>query len=181
MSYTVPDTVTCSVTVSNVINTSITPTGVSPTENNSTIRQTQGYEKGAGAGQVNVAATALLTIPNGSSLDVYLSSGTPTLVDLFNQPAIFARIKSMTLTLLDANDGGSATAKVTVGGGTNPFVGPLGGTTPTHEVQNGGTWHWDTPDATAYAVTNGSNDRLHIANATGTDGKVRLTVFGSAS
>lgn len=181
MSYTVPDTISGSVTVSDTVNTSLTPAGVSPSENNTTIKWTVGYQKGAGLDAINIHATAVLTVPNAGSLDVFLSSGTPTLVDLFNQPAIFARIKSVTLILLDAADGGSTTAKITVGGGTNPFLGPLGGTTPTHEIENGGVWCWATPDATAYAVVNGTNDRLHLANATGTAGLVRIIVKGAAS
>lgn len=51
---------------------------------------------------------------------------------------------------------------LTLGLGTNPFLGPLGGTTPTHAIAIGGFYAWHSP--AGIALTGGASDVLRIAS-----------------
>lgn len=69
---------------------------------------------------------------------------------------------------------------MTVCGGSNPFVGPLADASDKEVVTKGqGPLMWIKQDNSGWAVTNGSNDNLRIANTDSSNAaKVRVVIIG---
>lgn len=72
------------------------------------------------------------------------------------------------------------TTNLTIGGGTNPVVGFLGGTTPTiGPIRPGGVVLLACPDAAGLgAITAGTGDILRIANSAGAAATYQIVVIG---
>jgi hypothetical protein len=88
-----------------------------------------------------------------------------------------ARLKLIFIRAAAAN-----TNNVVVGGGSNPVINYLGGTTPTVNVRPGGWFMIFSPDATAYAVTAGTGDILQVANSgAGTTVTYDVVLVGSSA
>jgi hypothetical protein len=113
-----------------------------------------------------------LAISTSETLDLYGS-----LLNPLGETINFARIKCIVVELLTT----TAAASITVGNAaSNPWLGPLGGTTPTMQVRNGGAWASTCSDATGWPVANGSTDNLKILNDSASAvATYRLTLIGA--
>lgn len=80
-------------------------------------------------------------------------------------------------------DGAANVSNLTIGGGTNPFTGFLGGTTPTvGPIGPGGFFFIGCPSATGVgAVTAGSADVLRIANGAGGTAVYQLAILARSA
>lgn len=65
-------------------------------------------------------------------------------------------------------DAGNTNNVVVGDAAAEPFLGPMGGTTPTSSIKPGGWLYWYAP--AGWAVTNNTNDKLKIANSAGSTG-----------
>lgn len=98
------------------------------------------------------------TLSASASEDLDLAG---VLTDAFGATLTFARIKGLVIKAATAN-----TNNVIVGNAaSNGFITWCGGATNTVTVRPGGVFALWAPDATAYAVTAGTGDLLHIANS----------------
>jgi hypothetical protein len=104
---------------------------------------------------------------NASSNDDLDLSG--VLTDIFG--ATITSVELVGIVLINAPKAGSPAnvSNLTLGGGSNPVVGFLGGTTPTvGPIKPGGCFVLMNPDATGLAtITAGTGDILRIANGSG--------------
>lgn len=75
------------------------------------------------------------------------------------------------------------TTNLTIGGGTNPFVGFLGGTTPTvGPIRPGGVFFLASPaDVGIGTVTAGTGDILRIANSSGAAATYQIAIIGRSA
>jgi hypothetical protein len=115
---------------------------------------------GTGSGQVNliVAQDRTLAASSNETLDLY-GSTTP-LADIFGANALFRHIKYVAIYIVS---GGDVNGLLIGNAGSNPFLGPLGGTSPTVLVYpNGPGFQVGEPTA-GWAVTS-SVGQLKIAN-----------------
>lgn len=129
---------------------------------------------GAGALAFNEIYCAVRTLAGGASETLDLYGGlTNEIGDTIN----FARIKSISIELLTTTTASS----ITVGNAaSNPWTGPLGGTTPTITIRNGGFFAASCSDATGFTVTNASADSLKVLNNDGSNtATYRLTLIGA--
>jgi len=180
VSYTPPTTITCGVTVTATCNATLTnapgPTlGGAPFN----LSQAVNFLKGTtAAGTADTYGFAQYTIPLSSTQAVFLSTGTPSLVDEFGQKTIFARVKGVVIYHMTT----TAAVSISWGVGTHPFRGFLGGTTDSLTLNNGGVFTVTEPDGTGYAVTNASNDQINIINNdAGVSATVLIVVLGSSA
>lgn len=74
-------------------------------------------------------------------------------------------------------------SNLTIGGGSNPFVGFLGGTTPTvGPIRPGGIFLLASPDAAGIgAVVAGTGDILRIANGAGGQAGYTIAILGRSA
>lgn len=115
---------------------------------------------GTGSGQANliVAQDRTLAASSNETLDLY-GSTTP-LADIFGASALFRHIKYVAVYIVS---GGDVNGLLIGGAGSNPFLGPLGGTSPTVLVYpNGPGFQVGEPTAGWSATT--SAGQLKIAN-----------------
>ncbi len=134
---------------------------------------------GNNASQFSEIYSAVVPIANNSSvtLDLYGS-----LTNQLGETINFARIKSIAVELLNVAQGGTNANSVTVGGASNAFNGPLGGTTPTFDVASGGGGAFWRSDATGWPVTNATGDQFKILNNdTVNNAACRVTMIGATS
>lgn len=113
---------------------------------------------GSGAGQINkwfVPKTAP-SVAQSTNTDYDLSG---SLAGSFDT-VVFTAIKAIIVIADESNPGA-----LTLFGGTNPFLGPLAGTTPTYALLAGQPALFARTDATGWAVANASNDNFRIATA----------------
>jgi len=99
-----------------------------------------------------------------------------SLVDPLGATLTFAKIKAIIVIAAAAN-----TNDVVVGAAASPFVGPLGGTTPTISVKPGGFFAIAHPGA-GWTVTASSADLLKIANSSsGTGVTYKIILIGTSA
>lgn len=113
---------------------------------------------GSGAGQVSklyVPASAP-SIAQSVNTDYDLSG---SLAGSFGTVA-FTAVKAL-IVVADASNPGA----LTLFGGTNPFLGPLSGTTPAYSLLPGQPVVMTRTDATGWAIVNSTNDNFRIATA----------------
>ncbi len=157
----------------------------------SSIARTKTGFRATSSGQGYGSSVALTSIGNGASAfdELYqavraLAANTSETLDLngslvndLGDTINFARIKTITLELLTDTNSTSITAG---NAATNPFVGPLGGTTPTETITNGGFWSNGRKDATGWTVTNNSSDNFKIVNNDASNiATYRITLSGA--
>jgi hypothetical protein len=85
------------------------------------------------------------------------------LLDAFGAAITFARIKTLAI----AADAGNTNNVIVGNAATNGFVSWVGAAAHTVTVRPGGVLLVAASDATAYVVTAGTADLLHIANSAG--------------
>ncbi len=142
---------------------------------------------------VQVALSALESLANGTSNvqadkifsdtvtieasgdDVLDMGSTGGMLDAFGDAFEPAEVVAVLLVAADGN-----TNDVVVGANTEPFLGPMGGTTPTTSVKPGGWMFWFSP--AGWAVANNSSDKLKIANSSsGTGVTFSIVILGRSA
>lgn len=125
----------------------------------------QGFVDGTTANKFDRLYMAERTINASSNDDLDLSG---VLTDIFGATITAAELVG--IILINAPKSGNANvSNLTLGAGSNPVVGFLGGTTPTvGPIKPGGCFVLMNPDATGLAtITAGTGDILRIANGSG--------------
>ncbi|WP_257556423.1 hypothetical protein [Sphingobium sp. CFD-2] len=114
--------------------------------------------------------------------DFSLASGANTTFDLagsltddLGQACVFTAIKAILL-ISDSDN----TTNLTLGNGSNPFVGPFDDGTATVTVKPGGAFMISDPSATGMAVAAGTGDILKLANGSGATATGTLVIVGEA-
>lgn len=95
-----------------------------------------------------------------------------SLVDALGNPAVFAKIKLLALKAKSTN-----TTDLTVGNGTNPFVGPLVDATKGVILKPGDVQIWYS--AAGWAVGAGASDVLKLANGSGAAADYEIFAIGT--
>jgi hypothetical protein len=128
------------------------------------------FTPGTGAGQMDTwyDGTRTLASNTNESLDL---TGT-ALLDPFGVAIAFGHINLIAIRASAAN-----TTDLTVGNGTNPFVGPFGAGTHTLILKPGDLAMFVRP-TTGYVVTNSTADILKVVNATGAAASYDLLLGG---
>jgi hypothetical protein len=99
-----------------------------------------------------------------------------SLLDPLGNACVFAKVKAIIVKASAAN-----TNNVVVGAGTNPFNGPLGGTTPTVSVPPGGQFLVSAPKD-GWPVTADTADILKFANSNSGSGvDFDLIIIGTSA
>lgn len=115
---------------------------------------------GTASGQVNLIVAQDRTLAASSSETLDLYGSTTPLADIFGANALFRHIKYIAIYIVS---GGDVNGLSIGGAASNPFLGPLGGTTPTLLVYpNGPGFQVGEPTA-GWAVTT-SAGQLKLAN-----------------
>lgn len=149
-------------------------------------------------GSVQAAIEAALTLTDGVGADqadrIYIAERpvltaanddldlAGVLIDPFGAVLTFAKIK--TLMIINAPKVGAAnTTNLTIGGGTNPVTGLLGGTTPTLGPMKPGEVLLRHSSALAglCSVTAGTADILRIANSAGASATYQILIIGTSA
>lgn len=120
------------------------------------------------------------TVASGANDDLDLAAG--NLTDPFGNVLTFAKIK--TLLIINAPKIGAAnTTNLTIGGGTNPVTGLLGGTTPTLGPMKPGEVLLRHASALAglCSVTGATADILRIANSAGASATYQIAIIGTSA
>lgn len=123
---------------------------------------------GTGANQVNEFFDDVRTLTASSNETLNLNDG--SLKDSFGASVVATAIKLIHI------KNTSTTQTLTVGGATNPFLGPMGGTTPTQTIPPGQSLTWPNFTATGWAISGGVNDSLKIANSSGASAIYKIIV-----
>ena len=134
---------------------------------------------GTGANQCNLAYIAERTVASATNDDIDLAG---VLTDALGATITAAELVAL-LVINKQKDGTANTTNLTIGGGTNPVVGFLGGTTPTvGPIRPGGMFLLTSPDAAGIgAVAAGTGDILRIANSSGATAKYMIAVLARSA
>lgn len=125
---------------------------------------------GAGANQANAIYIDAFSLADGASTSIDLAG---SLTDPLNQTKVFSAVKAIMIEADAAN-----TTDLTIGNGTNPFVGPFGAGAHTLTLKPGGIMMIANPTAAGWAVAAGTGDVLKIANGAGAAATGRITIIG---
>ena len=119
---------------------------------------------GTAAGQADIFYGAVRTVADGANDDIDLAG---SLSDAYGSTITAAEL--VALMLINRPETGANTTDLTLGGGTNPMIGFLGGTTPTvGPIKPGGVLFLAATDAAGIGtVTAGTGDILRITNGSG--------------
>lgn len=134
--------------------------------------------EGTGVGQIDRIHVAEYTIASGANADLDLAGG---VTDKLGNTITFAELVAVAI-LSEAEDGTANTTNVTVGGGTNPFVG-FWGTSGDQIVLTPGRMMLVAGDSAAGigAVVASTGDILRLANAAGATAKVQVAILGRSA
>jgi hypothetical protein len=131
------------------------------------------------AAQINEVASKIFDISASGTVTVNLQS----LLDVLGQTVVLVRVKGLLFQLLSSADdaeNGTACTGVTIGNaGSHPFLGFLGGTTPTITLGNGEALGWLTPSANGDAVSSTVCNILITNNDATNPAAVQVTVLGA--
>ena len=142
---------------------------------NAATDKTIAYTDGTGAGQADILFADTRTIVSGGTDDIDLAGA---LSNAFGATIAMAKIVSVLIISKAAN-----TTNLTIGVGTNPVVGWLGGTTPTlGPIRPGGVFlRAETAAAGVCTVTAGTADILRVANASGAAATYDIVILGRSA
>lgn len=130
-------------------------------------------DPGVSALQADLVWSSSRTLAASANESLDLSG---VLTDDFGGTLAFVSVKAIKVQADPGN-----TNDVVVGAGSNPFVGPLGGTTPTFAVKPGGTAMFVAPKG-GWSVVAATGDILKVANgSSGTGVTYRITVIGTSA
>lgn len=133
---------------------------------------------GTGADQSDLIFADERTVASGANDDLDLAG---VLASSLGATLTFVNITA--ILLVNKPRSGTNTTNLTIGGGTNPFVGFLGGTTPTiGPIRPGGVVLLSCGAATGIgAVTAGTGDILRIANSAGASATYQIVIVGRSA
>lgn len=130
------------------------------------------FVNGTGLGAMNYQFSNSYTLNAGNSRTVTLTLS--ALTDSLGRSVPLAKVRAILVYLTTTTSGST----MTVGNaGSNPFLGPLGGTTPTYTLQPGGVWLAVAPSAAGYTVTASSADQIKF-NSGSNDVTFQLFIWG---
>lgn len=146
---------------------------------NAALDFTQAFANGVAANQADLAYVAERTVTTGANDDIDLAG---VLADALGTTLTMAKLVAMLL-INRQKDGTANTTNLTIGLGTNPFVGFLGGTTPTiGPITPGGVFMISNPSLAGLgSITGASNDILRIANSAGATNKYLIALLARSS
>lgn len=141
----------------------------------------QAFDLGDGttAGNADILWCDERTVATAANDDIDLNG---VLTNAFGQAV--AMVEIVAILIINAPKSGAAnTTNLTMGVGTNPVVGYLGGTTPTlGPIRPGGVRLLAESDAAGLcAVTPGTGDILRIANSAGASATYQIAVLGRSA
>jgi hypothetical protein len=139
----------------------------------------QAFANGVGGGQADIAYIAERAVASASNDDIDLAG---VLSDALGTTIAAAEL--VALFLLNRQKSGAAnTTNLTIGGGSNPVAGFLGGTTPTiGPIRPGCVFLLSSPDAAGIgAVVAGTGDILRIANSAGAQNKYLIGILARSA
>lgn len=134
---------------------------------------------GTGVAQADLIFVDERTVASASNDDLDLAG---VLANALGGTLTFVEI--VAIIIINAPKSGAAnTTNLTIGGGTNPFVGFLGGTTPTiGPIRPGGFVMLGAPaDVGIGTVTAGTGDILRIANSSGAGATYQIGIVGRSA
>lgn len=123
------------------------------------VNKTIELANGTGANQNDLVYQVQGTLAGSATVDLDLSG---VLTDAEGTTIAFARIKEIIIENLSADP--NTAAHLDAGGGSNPFIGPMSGTTPKDETRVGGITVKACADATGWAVTAATGDIFRLTN-----------------
>lgn len=129
-------------------------------------------EEGTGDYQANKLFYKKSTLTSGSA-ETHDLRGAATTTDPFGTALTFGTVKALIFRASADN-----TTNLTIGNGTNPFVGPFGGGTHTLSLQPGGIIVLVAPK-TGWTSASGTSDDLKVTNGSGASATYSVTVIGS--
>lgn len=130
---------------------------------------------GTAAGQANLLWADERTLGSGANDDLDLNG---VLTSAFG--ATISAVELVALIVINAPINGTAnTTNLTIGGGANPVVGFLGGTTPTiGPIRPGSFVFLGSSDAAGFgAITAGTGDILRISNSAGASATYQIAIL----
>lgn len=127
---------------------------------------------GTAANQANNIYVDAFSLLTGANVSIDLAG---SLVNPLNEAVVFTAVKTI---LIEAD--ATNTTDLTVGNGTNPFVGPFGAGAHTLTIPPGGCVLLHNPSAAGWPVVAGTGDVLKITNASGATATGRITIIGEA-
>lgn len=127
---------------------------------------------GTGADQANAVYVDAFSITTGSNTTYDLAG---SLTDALGAALVFTAVKALYVEADAAN-----TTNLTIGNGTNPFVGPFDDGTATVTLLPGAGMLITNPSAAGWTVAAGTGDVIKIANGSGATATGRIVVIGEA-
>lgn len=135
---------------------------------------------GTGAGQVDLIFCDERTVTTGANDDLDLAG---VLTSALGATMTFVEIVGI-MVINAPRSGAANTTNLTIGGGTNPVTGFLGGTTPTiGPIRPGGVFMiWNSENAAGFgAVVAATGDVLRVANSAGASATYQICVVGRSA
>jgi hypothetical protein len=128
--------------------------------------------QGTAANQADKVAQLLLSIGTGATNNLDLAGG---VTDVFGVTTTFVKCKGLRIKNRSTN-----TTAITIGNGTNPFVGWFGAAAHTVILEPGDEIWLFSPGA-GKTVTASTGDILKIVNASGATAEVEVDVIGTSA
>ncbi|MBM3642237.1 MAG: hypothetical protein FJX15_13125 [Alphaproteobacteria bacterium] len=137
------------------------------------------FANGVAADQADIAYVAERTVTTGANDDIDLAG---VLADALGTTLTMAKLVAMLL-INRQKDGTANTTNLTIGLGTNPFLGFLGGTVPTiGPITPGGVFMVSNPALAGLgSITGASNDILRVANSAGATNKYLIALLARSA
>jgi len=137
------------------------------------------FGSGTTAGNIDLAYVGERTVTTGANDDIDLAG---VLADAMGVTIVAVEIVGI-LVINKQKNGIANTTNLTVGAGSNPLVGYLGGTLPTvGPIRPGGVFLMMNPDASGIApVTAGTGDVLRISNSAGASNVYQIAVIARSA
>ncbi len=133
---------------------------------------------GTGAGQVDLVYAKERTVASGANDDLDLAGG---LTDAFGAAITFAEIVAIAI-FNKQPDGTANTTTLTIGGGSNPWLGLVGASGDLIRLPAGGVLLMACDTAAGLgAVTASTADILRIANAAGAGNTYQIVILGRSA
>lgn len=133
------------------------------------------FGEGTTLGNFDLAYIRERTVADGANDDIDLAGVLSTQLG-----TTFAGAELVGLMLINKHKDGTAnTTALTIGGGSNPMIGFLGGTTPTiGPIQPNGSLCLFSPHASGLgAITAGTGDILRVTNAAGAENTYQIALL----
>ena len=143
------------------------------------VSKIQKLVSGTGANAADLIYANERTVATGANDDIDLAGA---LSDAFGATIAAAEIVSV-LVINGPASGTANTTDLTIGGGSNPFLGFLGGTTPTiGPIKPGGCFMISAGDAAGVgAVTAATADILRITNSSGASATYQIAIVARSA